>query len=138
MDARTPRKSSSSRKSFRLDYRLEVRPSITVTLLSNKTQILRLQFHLRASPFCEVLLSSSACCVLLHPSSAFYVMDHTVFLNWLYQVVAVSVSALACFKSHLTERDVFLLLLIMSEKPPLFCGVLQGSFLELSCLICRY
>lgn len=105
MDARTQRKSSSSRKSFRLDYRLEVRPSITVTLLSNKTQILRFQFHLRASPFCEVLLSSSACCVLLHPSSAFHVMDHTVFLNWLYQVVAVSVSALACFKSHLTERS---------------------------------
>lgn len=105
MDARTPRKSSSSRKSFRLDYRLEVRPSITVTLLSNKTQILRFQFHLRASPFCEVLLSSSACCVLLHQSSAFHVMDHTVFLNWLYQVVAVSVSALACFKSHLTERS---------------------------------
>lgn len=105
MNARTPRKSSSSRKSFRLDYRLEVRPSITVTLLSNKTQILRFQFHLRASPFCEVLLSSSACCVLLHPSSAFHVMDHTVFLNWLYQVVAVSVSALACFKSHLTERS---------------------------------
>lgn len=103
MDARTPRKSSSSRKSFRLDYRLEVRPSITVTLLSNKTQILRLQFHLRASPFCEVLLSSSACCVLLHQSSAFHVMS--VFLNWLYQVVAVSVSALACFKSHLTERS---------------------------------
>lgn len=137
MDARTPRKSSSSRKSFRLDYRLEVRPSITVTLLSNKTQIPRLQFHLRASPFCEVLLSSSACCVLLHPSSAFHVMDHTVFLNWLYQVVAVSVSALVCFKSHLTEKEVVLLLLIMSEKPPLFCGVPQGSFLELSCLACR-
>lgn len=60
-----------------------------------------------------------------------------MFLNWLYQVVAVSVSALVCFKSHLTEKEVVLLLLIMSEKPPLFCGVPQGSFLELSCLACR-
>lgn len=68
--------------------------------------------------------------VLLDLHSAFYIIDHSILLNRLYQLVGICWSALDWFSSHLNDRSFSTAVgQFLSDTAPLSCGVPQGSVL---------
>ncbi len=82
----------------------------------------------------DLLLSSDRGCiallVLLDLSAAFNTIDHNILLNRLEKSVGISGSALAWFKSYLSDRHQFVAVNEeVSYRSQVQYGVLQGSVL---------
>ncbi len=80
----------------------------------------------------DLLLSSDRGCisllVLLDLSAAFDTIDHNILLNRLENIVGISGSALAWFKSHLSDRHKFVAVKeVVSYRSQVQYGVPQGS-----------
>ena len=73
---------------------------------------------------------SSAVLVLLDLTAAFDTVDHSILLSRLEQSAGITGSALAWFRSYLTDRSFSVQLgAFSSAKAPLTCGLPQGSIL---------
>jgi len=73
---------------------------------------------------------SPAVLVLLDLTAAFDTVDHSILLSLLEQSAGITGSALAWFRSYLTDRSFSVQLgAFSSAKAPLTCGVPQGSIL---------
>ena len=73
---------------------------------------------------------SPAVLVLLDLTAAFDTVDHSILLSRLEQSAGITGSALAWFRSYLTDRSFSVQLgAFSSAKAPLTCGVPQGSIL---------
>ncbi|KAK5914646.1 hypothetical protein CgunFtcFv8_009070 [Champsocephalus gunnari] len=72
----------------------------------------------------------SAVLVLLDLTAAVDTVDHSILLSGLEQSAGITGSALAWFRSYLTDRSLSVQLgAFSSAKAPLTCGVPQGSTL---------